>query len=237
MDSQSLLSSLILLLLPLLACFSTRVLFSEASASSFNTTDMYAFCYDKILSCNASLYYGSNNLSKEEIARHYSVNPSQISAFQRQNKQDYLINVPCLCQSAGVTMGYFYTTSYLVQDGDTFFKVSLKLYNQQAYELGDEEDSFRPNATVQIYLMCGCARNDDQVVVTYTVHELDTLLSIRNMLSALPSGIQNLSRILKYSVNQNFILLGWVLFVPMELKGLPSPKKGKQTLPSPLLGP
>lgn len=231
MASHSFLSSLILI--TLLACFPTEVRYSKAA--SISTADMYAFCSDKIPRCSSSLYYTSNNLTKEDIAYHYSVNPSQISTFLHQDKQDYLIRVPCSCQSAGGTTGYFYNTTYIVRQDDSFFTVSSKFYNGQAYQVGNEEETFILNATVQIYLMCGCVKNDDQLVVTYTVHELDTLLGIGNMLSALLSGIESLSRILRYSKDQNFILPGWVLFVPMELKGLPSPKKGKRNLLSPLL--
>ncbi|PKI31163.1 hypothetical protein CRG98_048445 [Punica granatum] len=221
------------LLLALLASFLAQVSNSEASPA--NTTDMYAFCSDKIQSCNASLYYSSNGLSTDEIASLYSVKLSQISNFTHQNKQDYLIQVPCSCQTVDGIKGYFYNTSYTILDGDTFYNVSSKKYNGQAYEEGDEQKIFNVNAVVTIYLMCGCIKNDDQEVVTYTVQPSDTLLTIASMLSSVMSNIQSLSRILNFNEDQNFILPGWVLFVPMELKGLPPPKKGKRNLSPPLL--
>ncbi|OWM76100.1 hypothetical protein CDL15_Pgr009746 [Punica granatum] len=192
------------LLLALLASFLAQVSNSEASPA--NTTDMYAFCSDKIQSCNASLYYSSNGLSTDEIASLYSVKLSQISNFTHQNKQDYLIQVPCSCQTVDGIKGYFYNTSYTILDGDTFYNVSSKKYNGQAYEEGDEQKIFNVNAVVTIYLMCGCIKNDDQEVVTYTVQPSDTLLTIASMLSSVMSNIQSLSRILNFNEDQNFIL-------------------------------
>ncbi|KAF8016499.1 hypothetical protein BT93_H1882 [Corymbia citriodora subsp. variegata] len=74
-----------------------------------------------------------------------------------------------------------------------------------------------------MYLLCGCVEGDSQTVVTYSVQQHDTLTNIADLLSAELSSIQSMNPDLIQ--NSNSIGVGWVLFVPMESKGI-HPKKG-----------
>lgn len=192
---------------------------------SIKETEMYPFnCSDQIKTCNASLYHYDVGLQEDQIAGYYSVNPSQIKPIKHGNRRDYLISVPCSCQSAGNTTAYFHNTSYKVEQGDIFVNVSARVYSGQAWSVGDEAKNFIPNASVPMYLPCGCVKKDSQTVVTYTVQQDDTLTDIANLLSAELSSIQSMNPNLIQ--NSDSIDLGWVLFVPMENNGIPLPKKG-----------
>lgn len=192
---------------------------------SIKETEMYPFsCSEQIKTCNASLYHHDVGLQEDQIAAYYSVSPSQIKPIKRADRQDYLISVPCSCQSAGDTTGYFYNASYRVELNDIFVNVSAQVYSGQAWSVGDEAKTFIVNTTVSMYLLCGCVKSDSQTVVTYTVQQHDTLTDIANLLSAELSSIESMNHDLIQ--NSNSIGVGWVLFVPMENKGLPAPKKG-----------
>ncbi|KAK3416758.1 hypothetical protein EUGRSUZ_H02518 [Eucalyptus grandis] len=191
---------------------------------SIKETEMYPFnCSDQIKTCNAFLYHYDVGLQEDQIAAYYSVNPSQIKPIKHGNRRDYLISVPCSCQSAGNTTAYFHNTSYKVEQGDIFVNVSARVYSGQAWSVGDEAKNFIPNASVPMYLPCGCVKKDSQTVVTYTVQQDDTLTDIANLLSAELSSIQSMNPNLIQ--NSDSIGLGWVLFVPMENNGIPLPKK------------
>lgn len=124
---------------------------------------------------------------------------------------------------------YFYNASYVVQENDTFVNVSSQIYSGQAYMLGDEESTFQSGSTVPMYIMCGCVDKADQIVVTYTVQHQDTLLGIAKDLWSDISWIENINTILNN--NADFINLGWILFVPMNLNGPPRlHKKGNLDL-------
>ncbi|KAI3435181.1 uncharacterized protein J3R85_006418 [Psidium guajava] len=168
--------------------------FSAATALAYQVSikdnQMYPFnCSDQITTCNASLYHYDIGLQQDQIAAYYSVSPSQIKPIKHGDQQDYIVSVPCSCQSTGDTISYFYNTSYKVEPHDTFVKVSAQDYSGQVWSLGDEEKRFNVNATVPMFLLCGCVTKDSQTVVTYTVQQHDTLTDIANLLSADLSGI------------------------------------------------
>ncbi|GAA0140664.1 hypothetical protein LIER_01970 [Lithospermum erythrorhizon] len=175
-------------------------------------------CSQKIKTCS-SILYQHNNLPVDRIATLYSVNTSEIKQINHANQQDYLINVPCSCENVNGTIGYFYDTVYKVQANDTFFNVSSEFYSGSAWKVGGEERSFSLGANVTMHLLCGCVETDTQIVVTYTVQEGDTISDIANLLSAKPDEILKLNPHL--GSGAGFIVVGWLLYVPMELNGIP----------------
>ncbi|KAJ4843796.1 hypothetical protein Tsubulata_009983 [Turnera subulata] len=179
------------------------------------------------LTCNALLYHFNSGLPIEEVSSFYNVGTSKISTISRANRFDYLITVPCSCKNVNGTTGYFYDTLYRVKEGDIFFNVSAQIFDGQAWRVGDEEHAFIPGNDVPIHLLCGCVETDSQVVVTYTVEEHDTLSDIGALLSATTANIQKMNMIL--AQNPGFIDVGWVLFVPKELNGIPPPKRTSGT--------
>ncbi|KAL6351513.1 hypothetical protein AAG906_040867 [Vitis piasezkii] len=207
------------LLLPLLADLLPRV---SALESSIKSTFMYPFpCSESIKICNSSLYHINNGLQAEQIAFFYSVNRSEITYVKNQ---DYLVTVPCSCQKINDIDGYFYHTTYPVQQDDTFVNVSGQIYSGQAWSFGGEESKFIEGHEVDIYLPCGCVERKSQIVVTYTVQLDDTLSDIATLLSAKISGIESMNRILIQ--NSEYIDVGWVLFIPREKNGLSKDKEG-----------
>ncbi|KAK4597972.1 hypothetical protein RGQ29_015473 [Quercus rubra] len=180
-------------------------------------------CNTLINSCNASLYHISNTVPKEKVASFYSVNVSQMKPIMYGNNiQDYLISVPCSCMDLDDnTTAYFYNTTYPVQHGDTFDKVSIEIYSGQAWKGKANYSYLDPKNNLSISLPCGCIESQSQTVVTYTVQDKDTLLSIASLLSSDVTGIQSLNQ--EMVLNPSNIGLGWVLFVPMEN----NPKKGE----------
>ncbi|XP_034686611.1 lysM domain receptor-like kinase 3 [Vitis riparia] len=207
------------LLLPLLADLLPTV---SALESSIKPTFMYPFpCSESIKICNSSLYHINNGLQAEQIAFFYSVNRSEITYVKNQ---DYLVTVPCSCQKINDIDGYFYHTTYPVQQDDTFVNVSGQIYSGQAWSFGGEESKFIEGHEVDIYLPCGCVERKSQIVVTYTVQLDDTLSDIATLLSAKISGIESMNRILIQ--NSEYIDVGWVLFIPREKNGLSKDKEG-----------
>ncbi|GFY91413.1 protein kinase family protein [Actinidia rufa] len=216
-----------LLFLPLL----TTLIAVTASQVSIQSTGLYPFpCSDSNKTCT-SLLYQHNGLRKDQIATFYSVNISQISTISHSGSKDFFVMVPCSCKqvnsTAGLTEGYFYRTSYKLQQNDTFVNVSSQIYSGQAWEAGGEEDSYVAGEVVPIDLLCGCVESDSQIMVTYTVQLHDTLSDIAIKLSARTSEIEKYNRILNQ--NPGFIDVGWVLFVPMEKNGTEfHPKRQRQ---------
>ncbi|GAY36258.1 hypothetical protein CUMW_020980 [Citrus unshiu] len=184
-------------------------------------------CNEHINACNALLYHINQGLPVERIASFYSANPSQIKPIFRGNQKDYLITVPCSCKDVNGTRGYFYDTSYKVQPNDTFVNVSAMIYSGQAWKVGGEENYFIAGVAVPIHLLCGCVESGTQVVVTYTVQQQDTLSIIATLLSAEISGIESMNKMV--AQNPGYIDVCWVLFVPMELNGLPTAEKSGKT--------
>ncbi|KAK9934610.1 hypothetical protein M0R45_021747 [Rubus argutus] len=178
-------------------------------------------CSAKIVTCNASLYHISSGLQKEDIASLYSVSPSEIKPINYSHREDYLINVPCSCKNISGTSGYFYDTIYKVKPSDTFYDVSNNIYSGQALFVKEDQGKFSPGADFPIHLPCGCVDSNSQLVATYTVQGKDTLTDIATLLSAKIENIESMNKNLIQ--NPSFIVLGWVLFVPMEKNGLKNP--------------
>ncbi|KAK7252397.1 hypothetical protein RIF29_36311 [Crotalaria pallida] len=178
-------------------------------------------CSSKIMSCNASLYHISYDLKIEEIASFYFVSSSQIKPIMRGAKQDYLITVPCTCKNTLHLSGYFYDTTYKVNQNETFVDINDMVYSGQAWP---NSSVLVPGENLEIHIPCGCSESDSQIVVTYTVQRSDTPTSIVNLLNATLDGLVSMNQVL--TQNPTFIDIGWVLFVPTELKGLPQ-SKGK----------
>ncbi|KAE9597003.1 putative LysM domain-containing protein [Lupinus albus] len=218
--ASSLVQLLFSLLLLLLATSFVNVLSSKISRKS--STYMEPFkCYSKIISCNASLYHISYGLNIDEIASFYSVSPSQIKPIMRGTKQDYLITVPCSCKNTIDLSGYFYDTTYKVKPNDKFLDIKTMIYSGQAWSINSVLVS---NKNLVIHIPCGCSKSDSQIVVTYTVQWSDTPTSITNLLNATLDGLISMNQVLNQ--NPSFIDIGWVIFVPRELNGLPQ-SKGK----------
>ncbi|XP_058006460.1 uncharacterized protein LOC131181620 [Hevea brasiliensis] len=194
-------------LLPLLATLLTQV---------FAADFMYPFnCSATLKTCDSLLYHINKGLQQEQVAAFYNVNLTQITPIFRGDKQDYFVSVPCSCQNINDTTGYFYDASYLVQENDTFVNVSQQIYSGQAWEVGDEKDKFKTGSRVPMHLLCGCVDSESQVVGTYTVQQNDTISDIASRLYSTVSGIQSLNSALIQ--DPNLLVVGWVLFVPMEL--------------------
>lgn len=206
---------------------STHVLSDSVGISSNRLYPFACSDSDQIQSCNSYLYHISKGHQIEEIATFYSVNSSSIKPIVHgtQHQQDYLVSVPCTCKDIKGTKTYLYDTSYLVKQGDTLENVVSEFYSGQAIIVGAEEKPFAGvgNMTT-ILLVCGCVEKSSQEVVTYTVQDHDTLIGIEQLLSAYESEIQNLN--INFTQTPNFIDVGWVLFVPMELNGLQPKRRG-----------
>ncbi|XP_016647040.1 PREDICTED: lysM domain receptor-like kinase 3 [Prunus mume] len=182
-------------------------------------------CSAEIMTCNASLYHINISLNKEQIASFYSVFPSEVNPIKHNSKQDYLVSVPCSCKNISGTVGYFYDTTYKVKPSDTFYDVSNQIYSGQPLSVKEELPKFVPEANFPIHLPCGCVESDSQIVVTYTVQEHDTLSDIGTLLSAKLENIENMNK--NMTEKPSFIVVGWVLFVPMEKNGLKTSKTGE----------
>ncbi|KAK6787647.1 hypothetical protein RDI58_016172 [Solanum bulbocastanum] len=191
-----------------------------SSAEPTQLTNIHHFpCSDHIKTCNAVLYQ-HNSLSKQNITFYYSVNASAIEPISYDDRQDYLVNVPCTCTDVNGTVGYFYDTIYNLQSGDSFANVSNDIYSGQAWKVGGEDKSYQAGENVTMHLLCGCVEDEQKTVVTYTVQQHDTLSSIGDSLSSQVSDIENLNPYLK---RPQFVDLGWLLYVPMYKNGVPLP--------------
>lgn len=206
-----------LFLVILFACSSS---ISVAGAGASNQTMIPMAC-SSIKKCDASLYHVNGGLqSAREISTAYAVAPSQIQPIGRVGVQDYLITVPCSCESADGVFGtaYFHDTSFRVGAGESLSDVSNQNYSGQIWIFGDPVlvtgDEFG------VKLLCGCVEDESKIVVTYTVQSHDTLSQIASLLSSDENEIHNLNRHLVE--DPSFIQANWVLFVPM-------PKNAYQT--------
>ncbi|KAF2301646.1 hypothetical protein GH714_028471 [Hevea brasiliensis] len=191
-----------------------------ASDKSSDEKGMYPFvCNEDVKKCNASLYHINKRLQMEQIASFYSVNSTQISPILHRNIQDYLVTVPCSCETVNGTTGYFYDAYYTVKENDTFLNISNQIYSGQAWEVGDEKDTFKIGYKVPMHLVCGCVENDSQIVITYTVQNQDTISDIASRLSSTTSGILSMNGFL--NGDPTFIEADWVLYIPKEINGIP----------------
>ncbi|KAM1129064.1 hypothetical protein ACFX2I_038850 [Malus domestica] len=213
--------------------------FFYTNVLSDNTIGVYPFpCSTShhTQTCNSSLYHISKGHQIEEIATFYSVNPSNIRPIVHDNQhpKDYLVSVPCTCKDIKGTQVYLYDTNYLVKEGDTVGNVASEFYSGQAVKIGEEEQQFTVEKMTTFHLVCGCVEKKSQEVVTYTVQDHDTLSDIENLLSAYESEIQKLNK--NFTKSPNFIDVGWVLFVPMELNGLRAQQQGKRLSLAAIIG-
>ncbi|XP_060187774.1 lysM domain receptor-like kinase 3 [Lycium barbarum] len=194
-----------------------------ASGAPTQLTNVYPFpCSDHIKTCSAFLYQ-HNSLSKQSITKFYSINASAIEPISYDDRQDYLVTVPCTCKDVDGTVGYFYDTSYKLQLNDTFANVSNDIYSGQAWKVGGEE-KYQAGDFVTMHLLCGCVDDEEKTVVTYTIQQLDTLSSIGDSLSSQVSDIENLN---PYLTSPQFVDVGWLIYVPMYKNGVPAlPRTG-----------
>lgn len=179
------------------------------------------------MTCNASLYHINIDLKVEEVATFYTVSTSEIRPIEHNKKQDYLISVPCSCKNISGTVAYFYDTTYKVKQSDTFYDVSTKIYSGQPLYVEEEIRNFKIDVDFPIHLPCGCVQSQSQIVVTYTVQEHDTLSDIGTLLSAKIENIEKMNK--NMTENPSYIVVGWVLFVPMEKNGLGTSKPGESS--------
>lgn len=201
-----------------------KIITNITSAIPTQLTNIHPFpCSDHIKTCNALLYQ-HNSLSKQNITFFYSVNASAIEPISYDDRQDYLINVPCTCKDVNGTVGYFYDTIYNLQSGDTFANVSNDIYSGQAWKVGGEDKSYKAGENVTMHLLCGCVEDEEKTVVTYTVQQHDTLSTIGDSLSSQVSDIESLN---PYLIRPQFVDVGWLLYVPMYKNGVPLPSTGK----------
>ncbi|CAN4100397.1 unnamed protein product [Withania somnifera] len=214
-----------ILILYFLFPLSPKIITNLASAAPTQLTNIYPFpCSNHIKTCNAFLYQ-HNGLPKQNITDFYSINASAIKPISYDDRQDYLVNVPCTCKDVNGTVGYFYATSYKLKEGDTFANVSNDIYSGQVWKIGGEERSYRAEDVVTMHLLCGCVDDDQKTVVTYTVQGHDTLSSIGDSLSSQVSDIENLN---PHLTSPQFVDVGWLLYVPMYKNGVPAlPNTGK----------
>ncbi|XP_028754499.1 lysM domain receptor-like kinase 3 [Neltuma alba] len=216
--------------LPLLATLFVTVFSFQTSIKASYV--VHFKCSAKINTCNALLYHINQGLDIEDIASLYSVNSSQIQPITRGANQDYLITVPCSCKAVTNLRGYFFDTTYTVQQDETYMNISNFYYSGQAWS---PTDNLTTGENLTIHLPCGCTESDSQIIVTYTVQQNDTTAEIANLLSATLTGIQNMNGVL--ANRPSFIDVGWVLYVPKELNGIPSSKgSGKKRKRSIIIG-
>ncbi|KAM1402875.1 hypothetical protein ACFX2I_011552 [Malus domestica] len=164
-------------------------------------------CSVEIMTCNASLYHINIDLKIKEIATLYTVYPSKIRPIKYKKKRDSHISVPCSCQNVSGTVGYFYDTTY-----------------KWAAFVKEELPKFKVDADFPIHIPCGCVQSQSQIVVTYTVQELDTVSDIGTLLSAKIKNIEDMNK--NTTENPSFIVVGWVLFVPVEKNGFRTSRPG-----------
>ncbi|ONK70016.1 uncharacterized protein A4U43_C05F29350 [Asparagus officinalis] len=141
---------------------------------------------------------------------------------------DFLVQVPCGCEDTGTgTIAYFHNTKYRVQRDDTPTEITTKVFNGLAWNV---TSILQPEQVITINLLCGCYDGNDQAeVVSYTVQQGDTLSTISSLLSADWGKIVRMNgEILK---NPEFLIPGWVLFVPMGTAvAAPNPKGKKHNI-------
>lgn len=196
---------------------------SSPISTADSNQSMVPMACSRIKKCDASLYHVNRGQQAEtEIAAAYSVNPSQILPVPRKGVQDYLITVPCSCESADGVSGtaYFYDTSFRVRIGDSLIDVSNQNYSGQVWIFGDP--LIFAGEELGVKLLCGCIEDESKIVVTYTVQSHDTLSQIASLLWADASEIHNLNANLIQ--DPALIVPGWVLFVPMYKTAFQSTK-------------
>lgn len=197
------------------------------SAAPEQISRIYPFsCSNLNNTCN-SILYQHNGYQVEKIANLYSVDKSQIKtiAYNIAERQDHLVTVTCSCKDVDGTKAYFYDTVYHLQHNDSFANISTENFSGQVWKVGGEETSYKAGENVTLHLLCGCVEKESQIVVTYTVQPGDTLSSISALLTAQISEIERLNPYVRD--RPNFLDVGWLIYVPLELNGIPEPNTGE----------
>ncbi|XP_031124374.1 lysM domain receptor-like kinase 3 [Ipomoea triloba] len=195
-----------------------------ASTLPVQISRIYPFSCSNLNKTCSSILYQHNELQVEKIANLYSVNKSQIKNITYHNnvndeREDELVTVPCTCKDVNGTQAYFYETVYQLELNETFESVSTGKFSGQVWKVGGEENSYKAGENVTLSLLCGCVEKESQIVVTYTVQPKDTLSSISALLTAQIGEIESLNPYLK--ATPNLIDVGWLIYVPLELNGIP----------------
>ncbi|XP_019166622.1 PREDICTED: lysM domain receptor-like kinase 3 [Ipomoea nil] len=202
------------------------LVFPLAATSPVQISRIYPFSCSNLNNTCSSILYQHNGLQVDEIANLYSVKKSQIKTISYHNnvngeREDELVTVPCTCKDVNGTQAYFYETVYQLEENDSFENVSIGKFSGQIWKVGGEEASYKAGKNVTMNLLCGCVEKETQTVVTYTVQPKDTLSSISALLTAQISEIEGLNPYLK--ATPNIIDIGWLIYVPLELNGIPQP--------------
>ncbi|XP_006847621.2 lysM domain receptor-like kinase 3 [Amborella trichopoda] len=137
--------------------------------------------------------------------------------------QDYLIRANCTCQNFNGTTGYFARARFQRPE-NALSEILAEIFDGQVWGVKNE------GTEVEFYVLCGCLEED--VVVTYTVQQSDTLVGIATPLRSDVGRIQRLNA--KLVGDPNIIVVGWVLYVPMQKPG--SPNKKKKRIPEIVVG-
>lgn len=135
------------------------------------------------------------------------------------------MGVACKCQAiSNTTTAFFHDTQYKVESDDTPDKVKSNTFSGLAMNVGDGLQ-LTPGNTITVHLPCGCSSTASEGVLSYSVQEEDTLITIASLFHSSPQDILNLNPSV---TNPDFIKPGWILFIPMGVAG--SSKKSKSQL-------
>ncbi|XP_026661301.2 lysM domain receptor-like kinase 3 [Phoenix dactylifera] len=178
--------------------------------------------------CSSYLYVDRRGLPFSEIASKYSADASLMKAIARPTGEaDLLVEVPCVCEETDNTTSsafLLHDTKYTVQNHETPDGVTTNKFSGLAWDVGGGANLTAGEITV--HLPCGCSAADAGVeLVSYAVHDGDTLTTIADLLSSDASAIQGMNSMV---TNPDFLSPGWVLFVPMRSSGSPQTSSGRK---------
>lgn len=106
-----------------------------------------------------------------------------------------------------------------MQRNDTVDGVRTDKFSGLAWIVGGLE----ADVNITLHLPCSCLYAG-VTVVSYAVQEGDTLTTIADLLSSDASAIKDMNSMV---MNANFLSPGWVLFVPMGIRGSLQTSSGK----------
>ncbi|WOL11742.1 lysM domain receptor-like kinase 3 [Canna indica] len=187
--------------------------------------------------CSSFLYVVPRGLNYTEVANQYAANASLIQiAPPRGEDTDFLVRVPCACETAAADSGggnftaLFHDANYTVKANDTADDITDAVFSGLAW--GVSAEKIDTNVSISVRLLCGCwtAEQPEVVVVSYAVQLQDTLTSIANQLNSDVEAITEMNP--EVSTNPDFLKPGQVLFVPMGARSAHPPSsrssKGKE---------
>jgi len=177
-------------------------------------------------SCGSFLYVTPQGRNLSEIVSVFNGNASLIQTIKRlSGSEDLLMGVACKCQAiSNTTTAFFHDTQYKVESDDTPDEVKSNTFSGLAMNVGDGVQ-FTPGNTITVHLPCGCSSTASEGVLSYSVQEEDTLITIASLFHSSPQDILNLNPSV---TNPDFIKPGWILFIPMGVAG--SSKKSESQL-------